>query len=74
MILFIGDAQIRQIHEEHAEWRLPGEGRSWELFLLATEFLFVMMKTSWNLIGTMVSQHGELTKCFLSEHYKRSKW
>ena len=47
MIPLIGDAQIRQIHEEHAEWRLPGEGRSWELFLMATEFLFGMMKISW---------------------------
>ena len=47
MIPLIGDAQTRQIHEEQAEWRLPGEGRSWELFLTATEFLFGMMKTSW---------------------------
>ena len=56
MILFIGDAQIRQIHEEHAEWRLPGEGRSWELFLLATEFLFVMMKTSWKWTEVIAAQ------------------
>ena len=55
-------------------WLPETRGRGAGVIAKGERVILGMMKTSWNLIGMMVTQHGELTKCFLSEHFKRSKW